>query len=683
MYIRILSYILFISIISFHLKDIFSSFLNIHLYIVELEISLYYYIFSTIVFLFVHKLFRSKIFYSLPVFSILSLLLNSILNSYFSEIIILIFYTIGIVSISRFILLKLKYEFRILESILLGLAVNFLMVYFEFSIDAPLRESIIITSLVGFGGSVYFLVPKIDSNDFIFKYLSSGESRELKYIDLILIFLYSLFLELLLMLLNQPIIEWDSSVAHIPLLNYFLTTNSLKPNPQILQSYFINFHQISALPFYFLSGELGLKFFNSLFLISFMLIFSLLSKELNKSLKIDGRLFLILMSILSVSLFSTQVGTFQYDISLPFLYGSVLYYMIRIVSHSGSILTNTQFLSLAIIIGTYIKLNFLISILPIGLFFIGWFLFYNRSYYPILIKSFLILTIFLLLLPLKSFIFTGTFIHPFGKIMKHGAPDWNTYGLQNTGYFLKYIYYIYGYTFDSNYGHFERFTGGFIYFFSIFSFYFFSHKKIRLIYIFLFSSLGILIIQIQYARYVYYILSFIPIILIYKERNLIFENLKTLILSIIIFVQLLGMIKMNWWVKMNALSLVSGYEVKSFESQIKGEEYLLFKDIVGSIQNSKTLFLVDHYWDRFNWASKEKNTFVVPVLWTSSLDGLFEGGVDNFISNSKKFQFDHIIITNYRYPELYSTYASYYSSIENHLELIRANKLFSVYKIKY
>jgi hypothetical protein len=643
-----------------------------------------YFIISLISYLLIHIFVRGNTIISSICFVTLSILINSIFNFYTKGLISIILYIGGIYWISKIIV---NYFIRInkfLEVCTFSLLINFILIQIIFAFDINIEYFLYLFSCLGGIYYLYLFTNKLSALKLWFSNNIKINKPTLTISDFGNILILTLLLEYCLMLLNQPILEWDSNVGHIPLMNYYLQDKTLAPNPHILQSFFINFHQISSIFFFYALDEIGLKYFNLFYIIFTIIVYYNILLYIIVSRKNNNQIVLILFSIITVPLLITQIGTFQYDISLPSIYGLTLYYTMNYIFSNQYIEKKklTLLISISILIGIYIKLNFIASVIPISIYLI----YYNLKNKSLFNKSNLLslslLIIGLSFIIIKSYYYTGLLFHPYQYMKEITKSDWSNYGIQDSNILYKTIYYIIGFTFTDKYGHYYKYTGGFIFFLSYISIMKLDNKKKIFIYFISIFSIFFSIIETQYARYFIYILSIFPIIFINKINNNINKYLFYPIIYIVILFQILMIPEMNWWIKLNANSLYSEYNVNIYEESIRGEDFLFFKDIIKSLDNTKTLFFVNRTGDRFYFAMKEKNKTIIPMLWQSNIESISNAKDSGFIDECLKYQFKYIIIPNPIQIDLYETYKNYYEIIVKDGKVIRSNKLFILIKIK-
>jgi len=612
------------------------------------------------------------------------LLFNAFAQSQVIETVIAMLYIVALFYFSIYIADKLFKKISLQDIVLFFFILNFLYVYFYFQIPGLIKHSSILFFVLSLPILISRKINRIRKR-LLFAYLSKSEQRYFFFY----FFVLNALATVCIMLLYQPIVEWDSGVSHIPMVKYFIAEHTLSPDYFIIQSYFINFSQISSMPFFSLLGMTGLKFYN-------LLLYSLMAMvSFNLSKVFSGKFYILnllsALAFLSAPSILSMVGNFQYDLILVIFSVVFLTYFVMIIK--GRELSGELFVKLSIVfsLGLLTKLNFISLVIP--LFLLGLFYIYRKRKFPYL--PVLIVTGVICLIIAKSFLYSDELLFPYLFVKAKAGYIWDEFGVSDKSLIWRWFYFPIGVNYNENYGTFYKYTFGIVFIFAYLFLPLFvvsREFKVRIL------LAGVIILPLlaniyetQYSRYSL-ALIFLFVIFIFRSGKRhgddLFSKMINLTFGIMLFLVILLQLSLlpgvNWWIKLNGNSLVNSNYSDAVQNEreiyrIYPEEKELL-DVTKSY-NRRSILISNRVVD-YNYINRNFNRNLIYNTWQMQLEKLFEkrsnAEIFSQISNSNI----HYIIFELDGLELYQRGYSFFeeTKLKFGTPIYKSNK-FTVYKV--
>ncbi len=449
----------------------------------------------------------------------------------------------------------------------------------------------------------------------------------------------------------QPILEWDSSVGHLPMLRYYFYGRTLYPSPFITQSQFIDFGHVLALPLMSLAGNFGLKLNNFFFICVSAFSFICLSRSLKSTVVRDTPALseiVVLLIAMTSPLVLTTAGTLQYDTELIFPALAAMFFLVRYIS-SPDLDYLPYLMALALGAGVLIKITFAFFAVPFALVAIPYVVRRRHS----LVGPALILIATGMIIPIKFFIGSGASILELIQTTSAGA---NVHG-EKMPYLKKLVTFIPKATFQANnYVEAAPFSLGFGPLAGLLCGLWYLMRKSRFIFpILIFGicllAVAIALTQMQYVRYLVFVLLPLQLLIVQwlevaHRENLRMKRFVIAGLILVLLIQISLVPRLNWWVKVPGQALVLGnYNEQKFRDDIRGSSWKDWIIMVQSLPDKGTLFISPTFAFEFFWLGTiDGPKQIVPSTWQSNLGKLLDlTGVD-FLRAAKSMEFTTFVV---------------------------------------
>lgn len=494
-----------------------------------------------------------------------------------------------------------------------------LSVSFCFLTTIELRFVSWFMGLIGICGAAFFF------KNFARKFLSEKLSFSPALTSLAISVSAAAFALSLATLNQQPIIDWDSSVGHIPVIANMVENNSFAPDYFNVQSFFPNLYHVAALPFYAVANDFGLRFFNTLtiFSIAYLLI-ELVQKVSTKPLLLkDELLFLIVLSVVSIPMIHSTAATFQYDFPLTLF----LLLVIILVSDNETRQSRVSsfFLGAAIACGLGIKITFLFLAFPFACYFI----YLNRKQIVNLLLFLAPVLLFGVIVALRDYQLTKDIFFPYNYFAKVSSLDPTI--LQSKFFSNKLLDFIFLLPLtslkSSNFGQYYDFSGGFLPLFAFFCIPFcirLKHLNLSKITLLSLLSVFFLCLQTFYLRYLFpgllvlvFLLSLAPFITQLSEKQ---KKVYCVFLTVMILLQVSLTANLNWWLYLKGDSFRSGYTEKSVIVKLWDPYWSELTDLSNSIGNETGLLVSKKFAERYFWINRLEKNNIKPWTWQAGFE---------------------------------------------------------------
>ena len=476
---------------------------------------------------------------------------------------------------------------------------------------------------------------------------------------------------------QQPILDWDSSVVHLPAIANMVANNSFAPDYFNVQTFFPNLYHVAALPFYAVANDFGLRFFNTatIFLIAYLFI-KLAQRVSTQPLPLkDELLFLVILSVVSIPMIHSTAATFQYDFPLTFF---LLIIIILVsdnrITHSP---TSSFFLGVTIACGAGVKATFIIIAFP----FICYFIYLNRKQFVNLVILLMPVFIFGVTVALRNYELTKDFLFPYDYFAKISSLDPT---ISQSKYFSnKFLDFIFLLPLtslkSSNFGQYYNFSGGFLPLFAFFCMPFCGRLKILNLSkatFFSFLSLLFLCVQTFYLRYLFpgmlvlvFLLSLTPFITQLSEK---FKKVSAIFLTVMILLQLSLTTNLNWWLYLRGDSFRYGYTEQSVIVKLRDPNWSELTDLSDSVGNATGLLVSKKFAENYFWLNRLEKHNIKPWTW--------QAGFECYSLNSQTALNNSAELFNISYFLVPVDESDLMDMIKNQNSFIRNTQHFALYK---
>lgn len=448
---------------------------------------------------------------------------------------------------------------------------------------------------------------------------------------------------------QQPVLDWDSSVAHLPTIVNMVENNSFAPDYFNVQTFFPNFYHVAASPFYTVANDFGLRFFNTvtIFLIAYLLI-ELIRKVSTKPLPLKNELlFLIVLSVVSIPMIQSTAATFQYDFPLT------VFLLLVIILVSNSKITHSRILSLflgmAIACGVGIKVTFIILAFPFACYFI----YLNRRHFGNLLLFSAPVILFGVVVALRDYQLSKDFLFPFNYFSKVSSTD---PAITQSKYFdsklLNFIFLLPLTSLkSSSFGQYYDFSGGFLPLFAFFCIPFYGRLRnlnLSKVTVLSFLSVFLLCLQTFYLRYLFsgllvlvFLLSLTPFITQLSTR---LTNAFAVSLTTIILLQLSLTPNLNWWLYLRGDSFRSGYTDRSVMVKLWEPKWSELTDLSNSIGDETGLLVSKKFAEQYFWINRLEKRNIKPWTWQAGFECFSVTSQTALNSSAELFNISYFVV---------------------------------------
>lgn len=431
-------------------------------------------------------------------------------------------------------------------------------------------------------------------------------------------------------MLHQPILEWDSSLGHVPTVQFYFSNHTLKANPYNIQTYAHGFHHVSAIPLFSIASELGLRFWNFtqvlfVFINGLALGRSILSIESDNRKEDSSPILLIFTSLMVVTipLVYSTIGTFQYDVPLILIFQLGLLIMLDIIHTKSDYQRQAFLMSILVLvgfIGLVIKMSF-IAIAPLFiLFYVAQALKRKKLFLKAIFMGIGLLIIFLMIPYIRS----RSIFYPYDYISSVSKGDWDSYGLFKNR-ILDLIFYLPGITFwTEKFGQAPVFAAGVTSFITaiVVGLNLGSKKYIKYAFFLIFVLiLGTFVTR--YIRYSMYIWALLPLLLnlFLLDLSLVGKKILVTLFAASVIFQLISLPSLNWWVKVPESVMSDSFDEEKLRANFRGKAWgdlIKVGEYLDRMQKKAVIISRDHA-SQYFWSSMIQPYNIHPLTWQSGL----------------------------------------------------------------
>ncbi|GBF48837.1 hypothetical protein LPTSP4_03370 [Leptospira ryugenii] len=131
---------------------------------------------------------------------------------------------------------------------------------------------------------------------------------------------------------------------------------------------------------------------------------------------------------------------------------------------------------------------------------------------------------------------------------------------------------------------------------------------------------------------------------------------------------------------MNAASLYPGFRSDILEESLRGEDYVLFKEIISDLKSEQTLAIHPDFSWRFYYIAKEPNTKIIPLTWQTDVRPLLEDK-GNIVSRLLSAGFKYVLVPTLKEWNKDSSEYEYIKEIDQRSKVVKENSIFRIYQL--